>query len=492
MPTSKEELLRRGITPHDIQHNQHRRAEWQDYGGSGLYMVTLCIEGRQALFGRLEGNIRAQRDTAGFPHIVLSDLGRIVVEEELPKIHQFYPEIEVWKAAVMPDHLHLLLYVSKPLPKGKRLGDVIRSFKGGCSRAWWAQASAARETALKSAGTAALAPAALAPAAPALAAPALAAPAPAAPAPAALAPAAAAPAAPAPAAPAPAAALAPAAAPAAAATVPVLSSPVVGFKQPSLFESGFHDRIIKRPGMLDNIKPYMADNPLRALMRRQLPRLMERRLHLRIGTRDYAAFGALFLLKRAEKEQVFYHRRDRATGLPTEQTEWYKNERKRQLAEAREGVVLVSPAISKGEKLVINAAIEEGLPVIHLQKEPIGPYWKPERKRFEACARGALLVLSPWGLEEELEAGTALKSAGTTAVGTAGTDTALKSAGTTAAGTTAAGTAGTDTALKSAGTTTTAAATTVTDYARFHRLNDLAAEICNTTDVVLLDLANLG
>ena len=434
MPTSKEELLRRGITPHDIQHNQHRRAEWQDYGGSGLYMVTLCIEGRQALFGRLEGNIRAQRDTADFPHIVLSDLGRIVVEEELPKMHQFYPEIEVWKAAVMPDHLHLLLYVSKPLPKGKRLGDIIRSFKGGCSRAWWAQASAARETALKSAGTAAAAPAA---------------PAPAAPAPAALAPAAAAPAAP-----------APAAAPAAAAAVPVLSSTVVGFKQPSLFESGFHDRIIKRPGMLDNIKRYMADNPLRALMRRQLPRLMERRLHLRIGTRDYAAFGALFLLKRAEKEQVFYHRRDKTTGLPTEQTEWYKNERKRQLAEAREGVVLVSPAISKGEKLVINAAIEEGLPVIHLQKELIGPYWKPERKRFEACARGALLVLTPWGLEEELEAVTALKSAGTTAAGT----TAI----------------------------TTAAATTVTDYARFHRLNDLAAEICNTTDVVLLDLANLG
>ena len=444
MPTSKEELLRRGITPHDIQHNQHRRAEWQDYGGSGLYMVTLCIEGRQALFGRLEGNIRAQRDTADFPHIVLSDLGRIVVEEELPKIHQFYPEIEVWKAAVMPDHLHLLLYISKPLPKGKRLGDIIRSFKGGCSRAWWAQASAARETALKSAGTAAPAPT---------------------PAPAAAAPAAAASAAPTPAAATPAAA------------VPVLSSTVVAVKQPSLFESGFHDRIIKRPGMLDNIKRYMADNPLRALMRRQLPRLMERRLHLRIGTRDYAAFGALFLLKRAEKEQVFYHRRDRATGLPTEQTEWYKSERKRQLAEAREGVVLVSPAISKGEKLVIDAAIEEGLPVIHLQKELIGPYWKPERKRFEACARGALLVLTPWGLEEELAK-------------TAEGRTALKSAGTTAAGTTAAS----RTALESAGTTaiTTAAATTVTDYARFHRLNDLAAEICNTTDVVLLDLANLG
>ena len=68
MPTSKEELLRRGLHPHDIQHNQHRRAEWQDYSGTGLYMITLCIEGRRGLFGYLEGDIRAQRGSSAFPH----------------------------------------------------------------------------------------------------------------------------------------------------------------------------------------------------------------------------------------------------------------------------------------------------------------------------------------------------------------------------------------------------------------------------------------
>ena len=179
--------------------------------------------------------------------------------------------------------------------------------------------------------------------------------------------------------------------------------------------------------MLDTIKRYMNDNPLRALMRRQLPRLMERRLHLHIGAHDYAAFGALFLLKRAEKEQVCFHRRDAATGLPTEQTDAYKQERERLLAEACEGVVLVSPAISRGEKKVIDAAIEEGLPVIHLQKEPIAQYWKPELRRFEACARGSLLIMAPWGLDEE----------------------------------------------------------SPSDFAGFHRLNDLAAEICNTTRCVI-------
>ena len=399
MPTSKEEVLRRGLRLHEIQHNQHRRAEWQDYGGCGLYMVTLCIDGRQALFGHLEGDYRAKRGTADFPHIVLSELGRAILEEELPKIHRFYPQIEVWQAAIMPDHLHLLLYVAEPLPDGKKLGDIIRSFKGGCSRAWWAQRgiTAAKATAAVvpvpsgTVRTAAKGAAVV---------------------------------------PVPSVTLR-TAAKATTAVVPVPSGTVRTLQRPSLFEAGYHDRIIKRPGMLDTIKRYMSDNPLRALMRRQLPHLMERRLHLRIGTRDYAAFGALFLLKRAEKEQVFYHRRDKATGVPTEQTEAYQRERERQLTEARGGVVLVSPSISAGEKQVINTAIEEGLPVIHLQKEPIGRFWKPERSRFEACARGTLLILAPWAFDE------------------------------------------------------------ATDYARFHQLNELAAEICNTTDAVLLDMAEM-
>ncbi|MBR4897481.1 MAG: hypothetical protein IKZ48_01660 [Prevotella sp.] len=376
MPTPKEELLRRGLHPHDIQQNQHRRADWQDYGGTGLYMVTLCIEGRQGLFGHLEGDIRAQRDSAAFPHIVPSALGRAVLEEELPKIPYYYPQVELWKAALMPDHLHLLFYIREPLPPGKHLGHIISSFKGGCSRAWWAQqqaqTTATQGTAADATGTAAPVP--------------IPAPTP----------------------------------------VPAASAAV---KRPPLFERGYHDRIIRRPGMLENIKRYMADNPLRALIRRQLPHLMERRLHLRVGAHDYAAFGALFLLKRAEKEQVFYHRRDKTTGLPTELTDSYRQQSEHQLSEAREGVVLVSPSISKGESLVIKTAIDEGLPVIQLQKEPIERYWKPERHRFEACARGTLLILYPQELDAE-----------------------------------------------------------VTDYARFHRLNDLAAEICDCTDTTLLNV----
>ena len=382
MSHTKEDLLRLGIVARDIRHSQHRRAQWGDYNGIGLYMVTLCVEGRSAVFGRLEGDIRATRGTKAFPHLVPTELGRVVLEEEIPKIHGIFPQVEVWQVALMPDHIHLLLYIREPLPPKKRLGNVVGGFMGGCSRAWWrriqpeanASGTTAGTTASSTAGTVAV--------------------------------------------------------PGASASGRVGIS---GASRRPLFEEGYHDRIIKRPGMLENIKRYMADNPLRAMMRRTLPRLLERRLHLRIGQQDYAAFGCLFLLKRAEKEQVFYHRRDKTSGQPTEQTAAFLAARDRQLSEARQGVVLVSPSISTPEQLVINAAIDECLPVINLQKEPIGPYWKPERRRFDACSRGTLLILAPWGIQEDY----------------------------------------------------------ASDYARFHHLNELAEEICSTTEVTLLDVASL-
>ena len=397
MHHTKDDVLRLGLTPADIKHNQHRRAPWANYSGTGLYMVTLCVEGRQPVFGRLEGDIRAQRGTDAFPHLVPSALGRAILDEELPKIHAVYPEVELWQAALMPDHLHLLLYVRRPLPPKKRLGQVVGAFMGGCSRAWWRlSAPPALPTADAAGTTAAGTTAATAP--PAIAPP----------------------------------AAAPPAAAVSGASAPGLPASAPGNRRP-LFDQGYHDRIIKRPSMLDTIKRYMADNPLRALMRRALPALLERRLHLRIAGRDYAAFGCLFLLKRAEKETVFYHRYDREIGQRTELTPAFAADRDRQLEEARQGVVLISPAISTPERIVINTAIDEALPVINLQKEPITPYWKPERRRFQACARGTLLILAPWGIEEQLP----------------------------------------------------------TDYQRFHHLNDLATEICNTTDATIIDIANL-
>lgn len=145
---------------------------------------------------------------------------------------------------------------------------------------------------------------------------------------------------------------------------------------------------------------YVHDNPRRALLRRMLPDVMRRCLHVRIGNRSYGAFGNLFLLRWARKIQVLCHRKHPFTGQPYEETADYASERQKwEAAILEECTVIVTPGISGGERLMKKECLERGFPLIHLQKEPIGAYWKPERQRFEACANGSLLILAPWELD---------------------------------------------------------------------------------------------
>lgn len=360
-------------------------------------MITMVIEGRKRLFGTIVGHASGLPGTDEAPHVALSVLGRRVLEEEVPKIHRYYPMVEVWRVAIMPDHIHLLVRVSGTMAEGKHLGMVIRGFKTGCTRAWWRwqdETGLGGETPNTAAkrGEATSTAATLGGEAPSTAA---------------------------------------GTAQGTVADVPKASPLGKEGLRPVLFERGYHDRIINRPGMLENIKRYMEENPLRARIREECPQLMERQLHLWIGRREYAAFGNLFLLKYPIKEQVFFHRKDPETGQPTETTEAYRKEHDRLLRIAEEGTVLVTPGISKGESLVVNDALDARLPLIIIQKEPIGEYWKPSERRFFACAAGRLLILAPWSLDG------------------------------------------------------------ATDFSRFHQLNDFAKEICEATEMRILNYSEL-
>jgi hypothetical protein len=122
------------------------------------------------------------------------------------------------------------------------------------------------------------------------------------------------------------------------------------------------------------------------------------------------------------------HRKHPETGEPYEETADYASNRSEwETAIMEGGTAIVTPGISNGEKLMKDECIDGGYPLIHLQASPIGRYWKPEKKRFDACARGAMLILAPWDLD---------------AMGAVGN------------------------------------VPSNTDYSRFHNLNKLAAEIC--------------
>ena len=377
---TREEMMAAGLVPEETKHNGHRRAHFHDYNRPGVYMITMVTEGRQRLFGQIVGHTRGLKGTKDYPHLMCSALGEKILQEEIAKISKFYKMVEVMKVALMPDHIHLLLNIKGRLPEGKHLGNVVRGFKTGCTRAWWQlqdeqerKTSGEAQPSGKALGTDG-------------------------------------------------------------GTVPEVS-PLGSSKdslgdskawRPVLFEGGYHDRIIIRDGMLENICRYMDENPFRARLREERPNLMQRRLHLWIHDREYAAFGNLFLLKNPDRLQVFFHRKNKE-GVPTHLTPEYGQEKEKLLKRAEEGAVLVTPGISKGEKGVVDAALDDHLSLILLQKELISEYWKPSQERFYACAAGRLLILAPWVTEGE------------------------------------------------------------SDYARFHSLNDLARDICFATDTRLLN-----
>lgn len=125
---TRDEVIINGGEVQATKHSMQRRSPWHNYRLPGLYMLTLVVSERAALLGSLVGSIEE-------PRVILSDLGQAIYDTEIPKLHHYYPQLIVRKVCIMPDHLHLIIWVKEELPEGKHLGQIVSSFKGGCSKA---------------------------------------------------------------------------------------------------------------------------------------------------------------------------------------------------------------------------------------------------------------------------------------------------------------------------------------------------------------------
>ena len=161
-----------------------------------------------------------------------------------------------------------------------------------------------------------------------------------------------------------------------------------GHEQGFLFERGYNDRILLREGQLQRWIDYQSDNPRRLLAKREHPDLFRVRYGHEVAGMTFAALGNRFLLDRPYKLQVQCSRSLTAADIEAAKA--------RYLAEARQGAVLVSPAISEGEKAVMRAALDANLPLIFLSPNSLTPLSKPGGPFIEACTRGDLLILAPW------------------------------------------------------------------------------------------------
>ena len=165
---------------------------------------------------------------------------------------------------------------------------------------------------------------------------------------------------------------------------PRSSHPTHGF----LFAPGFNDKLLLRQGQLQRWLDYLRDNPRRLLMKREHPDLFRVQRGLMVAGQQFSAIGNRFLLDRPQLLQVQCSRRLTPEQIATQKDHF--------LTLARQGAVLVSPSISPGEKAIMRAAFEEGLPLIILQENGFTDLAKPGEQRMEACQRGQLLLLAPW------------------------------------------------------------------------------------------------
>ncbi len=159
-------------------------------------------------------------------------------------------------------------------------------------------------------------------------------------------------------------------------------------REDSLFTEKFHDRIVCRAGQIARLVNYINDNPRRLLIKRMHPELFRRYLHVRIGEREYAAYGNIFLLKHFDLLPVRIHRR----WSPGEFDEYERG----CMSQIENGAVPVSPFIHRREKTIRDKTIDCGGNLIIIRDIGFEERFKPQGREFEMCASGRLLLLAPW------------------------------------------------------------------------------------------------
>ena len=284
-----------------------RRFVGHDYTRRGIYMLTMTVEGRRPLFGRVYGSSDDAR-------IELTALGS-AVRDEWWGIPNYYPQIKVFELQMMPDHLHGILFVNEPL--SCHLSTVVRGFKVGCGR-HYRRLIAPQPVATQSQQTL------------------------------------------------------------------KGSHPEHGL----LFEPGYNDLVLRTDEEYLRWKHYLRDNPRRLLMKRERPHLLRPFFDWQVGSWTYNGIGNRSLLSTPWRQNVRISRRFSAEQLEAEVG--------RYVADAKAGCVLISPAISPGEKRVMRTVFDMGLPTVVVLRNGFTPLSKPQGEQFDACAQGRLLMLSAW------------------------------------------------------------------------------------------------
>ena len=270
-----------------------------------------------------------------------SAIGKMV-SDQIEQAFELYEQIQICAKQLMPDHLHFVVWVKEDIPIP--LGQIIRKMKIGCTHAWWEMSGRINTTCTDAIKGGRINT-----------------------------------------------------------TCTDAINGKSGIDATSLFEAGFHDRVLLHAGQLKSLINYVHDNPRRAAIKRANPELFRLRQKVLVAGFECTTLGNQFLKDDPMREMLQCSRTLTQAEIDLKKAEC--------LRLAERGVVWVSAGISEGEKQICRAIREAGYPMVVLLNEgfpdadsPHAKYYKPQGVYFEACAAGQLLLIEPEsGLFEDKE-----------------------------------------------------------------------------------------
>ena len=381
-------------------HRMDRRSSWKNYELPGIYHITIkAAEALRTPFGKVVGDIDKPDGDADAPRVALSPVGEMVKAELLHSISAHYPMVEVQDHVIMPEPMHFIVKVTRTIVNSEgrsaHLGMVIAGYKKGCNRRYWElTGQQGKPTGEPTGGTCrhgrkepAEEPLETRASAGRLARPEKRPP----------------------------------------------SNGTSG-RQP-LFQEGYCDVMPIDAAQLEQQRAYIKGNPRSRLMRSSnrawlqpqrggvdtaltvsalrgyLQRecapsqvtaeglaviegrlLKERRTssgtagNTENAVREVITYGDRKLLER-RLLPVVCHRKD---------ARLLAKQHARCLEEAERGAVLISPRIAKGEQAIIDEAVNRGYATVLIADNGFPEVYHPSVERIERCAKGKLLIVTPW------------------------------------------------------------------------------------------------
>ena len=108
-----------------------------DYSKTGVYFVTLCTQNRKKILSKVVGV-----DVLGDPQSIELLAYGDVANKYINQLNEFYSNIRIDQYVIMPNHIHILLFVrndgsprtSTPTKQTSAVSHFVSTFKRFCNK----------------------------------------------------------------------------------------------------------------------------------------------------------------------------------------------------------------------------------------------------------------------------------------------------------------------------------------------------------------------